>query len=178
MLGNWERSHVQQLNRFKEEVDMKHMATCANQHSKRTNDTVLAATQLSLFTLAASDRRRHLLSTLYFCTAGFCLLFWPPGHAGPRLPALGQHTIQNDRQCADIISVKFRPVSSKSDCTRSSAHISYNRRTSPSSQLSRRVCAGESFVGDMLAPIPQNVYNRKRRDARSNAHDCDVLKTV
>ena len=25
MLGNWERSHVQKLNRFKAEVDMKRM---------------------------------------------------------------------------------------------------------------------------------------------------------
>ena len=75
--------------------------------------------------------------------------------------------------------VKFRPVPSKSDCTRSSDHnISYNRRTPPSSQLYCRIYVGESFVGERMAPIPQNVYNRKRRDARSNAHDCDVLKTV
>ena len=52
------------------------------------------------------------------------------------------------------IIVILRPVPSKSDCTPSSDHISYNRRTSPSSQLSCRVCTGESFVEDMLAPIP------------------------
>ena len=69
--------------------------------------------------------------------------------------------------------VTFRPMPSKSDCMQSSDHIFYNRQTSPSSYLSRRVCAGESFE-----PIPQNVYNRKQRDARSNAHDCDILKTV